>query len=251
MRPMDRTIVGLARALAAIAVFPPLVACVTAPARAQNNVDLQLVLAVDASGSVDHDRFELQKRGYAAAFRNPQVLNAIRSAATRSIAVTMVQWTGPTMQVQWSTGRCQGSAMRPRRWPAAHRSRAAAIVRRRHVDQRRHRLLAGAAAAQSLSRARGASSTFPATAPTIAAARSTLARDEAVADGVGINGLPILALEPYLDHYYRDNVIGGPGAFIVAAKDFETFADADPEEADHRDCGRSSHAYGAPAVTPA
>jgi hypothetical protein len=52
------------------------------------------------------------------------------------------------------------------------------------------------------------------------------ARDEAVARGVGINGLPILALEPDLDRYYRENVIGGPGAFVIAAKDFETFGEA-------------------------
>jgi hypothetical protein len=52
------------------------------------------------------------------------------------------------------------------------------------------------------------------------------ARDEATARGVGINGLPILALEPNLDHYFRDNVIGGPGAFMIAAKDFETFGEA-------------------------
>jgi hypothetical protein len=54
----------------------------------------------------------------------------------------------------------------------------------------------------------------------------TSARDEAVAAGIGINGLPILALEPDLDRYYYDSVIGGPGAFVVAAKDFETFGEA-------------------------
>jgi hypothetical protein len=54
----------------------------------------------------------------------------------------------------------------------------------------------------------------------------TLARDEAVTAGIGINGLPILALEPDLDRYYYDSVIGGPGAFVIAAKDYETFADA-------------------------
>jgi Protein of unknown function (DUF1194) len=62
-------------------------------------VDLQLVLAVDASGSVSQYRFELQKRGYAAAFRNPQVLKAILSLMTQSIGVTMLQWTGPRLQV--------------------------------------------------------------------------------------------------------------------------------------------------------
>src|SRR3954447_25832520 len=51
------------------------------------------------------------------------------------------------------------------------------------------------------------------------------ARDEAIAKGVGINGLPILALEPDLDRYFEQNVIGGPGAFVIAAKDYETFAD--------------------------
>jgi Protein of unknown function (DUF1194) len=52
------------------------------------------------------------------------------------------------------------------------------------------------------------------------------ARDEAVAADVVINGLPILAWEPDLDYYYKENVIGGPGAFMVVAKDFNTFADA-------------------------
>jgi hypothetical protein len=53
-----------------------------------------------------------------------------------------------------------------------------------------------------------------------------LARDEAVAAGAVINGLPILALEPFLDRYYYDNVIGGPGSFVIAAESYETFADA-------------------------
>ena len=52
------------------------------------------------------------------------------------------------------------------------------------------------------------------------------ARDEAVAKDVTINGLPILAVEPYLDQYYRDYVIGGPGAFMIVADKFEDFADA-------------------------
>src|SRR5271169_1565247 len=53
----------------------------------QTEVAIALVLAVDASGSVDNRRFELQKRGYAAAFRNPQVISSIRSLMTQSIAV--------------------------------------------------------------------------------------------------------------------------------------------------------------------
>jgi hypothetical protein len=71
-----------------------------APRPVQIDVALALVLAVDASGSVSDDRFELQKQGYAAAFRNRQVLNSIRSLTTQSIAVTMMQWTGPELHVQ-------------------------------------------------------------------------------------------------------------------------------------------------------
>src|ERR1700736_6880265 len=65
-----------------------------AGAVAPNNVDLALVLAVDTSGSVDAVRFDLQKRGYVAAFQHARVLQAIRSGANQAIAVTMLQWTG-------------------------------------------------------------------------------------------------------------------------------------------------------------
>jgi hypothetical protein len=53
-----------------------------------------------------------------------------------------------------------------------------------------------------------------------------MARDEAVTQGVVINGLPILTLEPDLDGYYRDSVIGGPGSFVVPVHSYEAFADA-------------------------
>jgi len=75
-----------------------------ASARAENEVDLELVLAVDASGSVDQYRFELQKQGYAAAFRNPRVLAAIRSGLSQAIAVTMMQWTGRGCRFMSSRG---------------------------------------------------------------------------------------------------------------------------------------------------
>ena len=52
------------------------------------------------------------------------------------------------------------------------------------------------------------------------------ARDDAVRAGIVINGLPILALEPGLDRYFSHHVIGGPGAFVIAAKSYETFAEA-------------------------
>jgi hypothetical protein len=85
-----------AMALARVSLVAALLVC-TAPgsslgvAAAERPVDLQLVLAVDASGSVDARRFELQRRGYAEAFANPRILRAIRSGALRAIAVTMFQ----------------------------------------------------------------------------------------------------------------------------------------------------------------
>ena len=87
-----------------LAVLLPLVAPAS-PAQAQNNVDLQLVLAVDASGSVNDTRFELQKQGYAAAFRNPQVIKAIMSGGEQAIAVTMMHGPGPSCMCRSCPGR--------------------------------------------------------------------------------------------------------------------------------------------------
>src|SRR3954454_16257378 len=101
---------SMPRFLAALAVA---LLTLIAPARAQTQTDILLVLAVDASGSVNQTRFELQRRGYADAFRNPRVLNAIRGLTTQSIAVTMTQWTGPTLNVQvvpWMQVKDEASA---------------------------------------------------------------------------------------------------------------------------------------------
>jgi hypothetical protein len=197
-----------------------------ARANAQTAVDLQLILAVDASGSVDQRRFDLQKRGYAAAFRNPRVLRAIRSAgAAGAIAVTMVQWTGPLLQVQvvpWTQIKDEPS------------TQAFATA----IDEAPRQLFSGGT---SISGVIDYAVKLFATSPYRGTRRIidisgdgsnnsgrsvTLARDDAVSAGVGINGLPILTLEPYLDRYYSDNVIGGPGAFMIAVESYEAFADA-------------------------
>src|SRR5262245_2210785 len=88
----------LSAALAAVALV--LAAACSTSAFAQAVVDLQLVLAVDVSGSVSDERFKLQQQGYAQAFRSWRVLEAIRSGQSRAIAVTMTQWTGPSQQAQ-------------------------------------------------------------------------------------------------------------------------------------------------------
>ncbi len=194
-------------------------------AQAQTAVDLQLVLAVDASGSVNQTRFDLQKGGYAAAFRNPRVIEAIAAGARHSIAVAMVQWTGPSLHVQvvdWTQVSDATSAQ----------ALAAAI------DAAPRRLFGGGT---SLSGAIDYAMTMLAASPFAGARRiidvsgdgsnnagrpAAMARDEAVRAGVVINGLPITWIEPGLDLYYRDNVIGGPGAFVMVAQDFNSFGHA-------------------------
>ena len=194
-------------------------------AHAQPAVDLQLVLAVDASGSVDQFRFELQKRGYVAAFRHARVLQAIRSGPNQAIAVTMVQWTGPMMQVPVVGWRLVGDEQSANAFAT-------------QIDAVPRQLFGGGT---SISGAIDYAATLFPRSPYRALRRVidvsgdgsnnrgrpvTLARDEAVAGGIGINGLPILALEPDLDRYYYDSVIGGPGAFVVAAQSYETFGEA-------------------------
>jgi hypothetical protein len=180
---------------------------------------------VDVSGSVSEDRFELQREGYAQAFRNADVQQAIRSTSTGSIAVAMVQWTGPALHVaavDWML--INGTA-------AAERFATA-------IEQAPRALFGGGT---SISGAIDYARAMLARAP-FAGQRRVIdisgdgannrgrpaedARDAAVQAGVVINGLPILTLEPDLDDYYRQSVIGGPGAFVVAVRSYEEFAAA-------------------------
>ncbi|MET0631110.1 MAG: DUF1194 domain-containing protein [Xanthobacteraceae bacterium] len=184
-----------------------------------------LVLAVDTSGSVNDVRFELQKQGYVAAFSHPNVLRAIRSGMQGAIAVTMTQWTGPSLQVQvvpWTLLKDQASVL----------AFASAI------ENAPRELFSGGT---SISGAIDHAMLLLPSAPFKGAKRVidisgdgsnnrgrpvTQARDDAVSAGVIVNGLPILALEPWLDKYYFDQVIGGPGSFMIPAESYEKFADA-------------------------
>jgi hypothetical protein len=210
---------------AATAVWAQAQAPALGPLPAQTNVSVALVLEVDCSFSVSNDRFELQKRGYAAAFRNPQVLSAIRSLGTQSIAVTMFQWTGPLLHVvvaDWTLIKSEASANAfagtlaalPRQLFRGGTSISGAIDYARVISAQGP--FTGARRIIDISGDGSNNSGRPATA----------ARDEAVADGFVINGLPILTVEPDLDAYYHDNVIGGPGAFMIPAANYDNFADA-------------------------
>lgn len=190
-----------------------------------DTVDLRLVLAVDASGSVSEPRFALQKQGYARAFRHPLVLKAIRSGALGRIAVTMAQWTGPALQVQvvpWTVISDETSMMAfaaaiasaPRRLFSGGTSISGAIdFGLRLLADCPHtatRSVIDVSGDGGNNRGRPASE----------------ARDEAVAWGAVINGLPILELDPTLDEHYANNVIGGLNSFMLPAHSFAEFADA-------------------------
>ena len=228
MRPS--VLIGSPIALAAAAVlFFGLIAAANAqaarPTATATEVDVNLVLAIDASGSVDDERFELQKRGFGAAFRDPKVLQAIRAGNHRSIAVAMLQWTGPILQ----------EVMVP--WTLVADERSAEILAAT-IEAAPRRLMGGGT---SVSGAIDYSVKMLAASPYRGTRRvidisgdgsnnlgrpAEQARDEAVQMGIRINGLPILAVEPDLDEYFRKNVIGGPGAFAIPAKNYDQFAEA-------------------------
>lgn len=196
---------------------------VATPARA--DVDLQLILAVDASGSVNTARFELQKRGYAAAFRDPRVQKAIAGGANQAIAVTMLQWTGPFLQVQVVP------------WTELHDAASAAAFASL-IDAAPRRLFGGGTSISGV--IDRAMKLFPPDPPVgmrrvidisgdganNSGRASANARDDAVAQGVIINGLPILNIEPDLDIAYRRDVIGGPGSFMIVINNYDQFSEA-------------------------
>jgi hypothetical protein len=207
-----------------------------APARAAEPVDLLLVLAADVSRSVNHVKYQLQREGYAAAIADKRVLEAIGSGRHRRIAVCFVEWSGANAQqvvIDWSVIGDEASA-------------------RRFGDQLLE-LPRSFADRTSIGGAIDFSMQMLARAPFQSARRTidisgdgthnsgrdvTLARDEAVAQGVTINGLVILSDRPMawnpehthppggLVHYFQNNVIGGPGAFVIAAENFEAFGQA-------------------------
>jgi uncharacterized protein DUF1194 len=207
-----------------------------ASAQAAEPVDLLLVLASDVSRSVDHPKFLLQRDGYAAAVSNRQVLDSIKSGPNGKIAICFVEWSGFGAQklvIDWmaiddaTTARKFGDLV-----VEAPRSFADRTSISGGID---------------FALAQFARAPFEAPRRTIdvsgdgtnnAGRDVRLARDEALARGVTINGLVILSDRqvPWnaehtnpaggLENYYRENVIGGPGAFVMVAEDFQSFGRA-------------------------
>jgi hypothetical protein len=201
------------------------------PATAQVTVDLELVLAVDISRSMDYDEQQLQRDGYVRALRHPEVIEAIQSGPIGRIAITYVEWAGPfhqAMVVPWAivSGAAEAEAF-------AALVAAAPLVRERGTS-----ISQGLEFSSGLFASSGASSVRRAIdisgdGPNNMGAPVVPVRDRIVAEGITINGLPIMlktsyAFGPYsipnLDVYYEDCVIGGPGAFMITIDDPARFA---------------------------
>jgi hypothetical protein len=194
-------------------------------ARAEPAVDIALVLAVDVSLSIDAEEFALQRAGYAAAFRSKRVVEAITGGTNGAVAVTYMQWSGAREQQQivgWQLINDRASAARfAAALAEADRVVAPGSTSLSGAIDTAVRLLrqSGYAAERRIIDISGDGSNNSGRLP-------NFARDEAVAQGVTINGLAILKNEPQLDSYYQNNVVGGRGAFVLTASDFDAFAEA-------------------------
>jgi hypothetical protein len=194
-----------------------------APARAQA-VDLALVLAVDVSESVDAEEYELQHEGIARAFESAPLIAAISGGAHSAIDVLLLEWSDRDKQVVtvgWTRVSDKASA-------AAFAAKVRASRRSSNgLTAIGDALLAAQATFRTLSD-RASRRVVDLSGDGIAniGPPPQLVRDEMVAAGITINGLAILKTEPWLDSYYDDNVVGGPGGFLVQVDDFPSFAAA-------------------------
>ena len=202
-----------------------------APARAADvAVDLELVLAIDVSQSVDVIEGRMQREGYIRAFSDPRVAQALRNGQYGKIAVTYVEWAG----VGWSYTIVPWRVL-----ASAEDARAFAVALDNHpVTRGQGTSISGAiteaAASFVANGAAGARRVIDISGdgPNSSGFNVTVARDDAVAQGITINGVAINDREitnfslPDLDVYFQDCVVGGPGAFVIAADGFASFAEA-------------------------
>jgi len=201
------------------------------------DADLQIVLAADVSRSIDDGEFDLQRKGYAAALTDPRVLTAIQGRANGALGVCFVEWSGEEEQhvvVDWTEIRDEEDAA----------SVAAAILAAPRSFMGRTSISAAIDFSMKHFQASGVESDrrvidVSGDGTNNAGRLITDARDAAAADGVTINGLAIIneradgvyaryhvAPPEGLPEYFRQNVIGGPGAFLLEVQGFASFSEA-------------------------
>ena len=206
------------------------------PAIAAEQVDLLLVLASDVSRSVDAAKFKLQRDGYVAAISNPRVIEAIKSGPHGRIAICFIEWSGVGAQkvvIDWmmidgaKAAQDFASQLDEAQRSFADRTSISggidfAMTQLEHAPFQAARRTIDVSGDGTNNSGRDV----------------TAARDEALAQGVTINGLVILSEQPLswnadhtnppggLDAYYRNNVTGGPNSFVMVAENFNTFGQA-------------------------
>jgi len=222
---MARLRLPAALAAAVLWAWPP-------PAQALEPVDLELVFAADGSGSIDDEELALQRQGYAAAITHPKVLAAIRGNYRQAIAVAYVEWGGPLSQhtiVDWTKIADQASAR-------AFAERLVAEPRRAESYNSISAAIDYSASLIHTNAYEGARKIIDVSGdgPQIGGRPLSAARAEAVLSGITINVLVIAGPSGHLsgprgehlvDHY-RNDVIGGKGAFVMTAVNREHFAQA-------------------------
>jgi hypothetical protein len=221
------------------------------PAQAEADaLDLLLVLAVDVSRSVDEEEALLQREGYRAAIADPAVVAAVRGGAGGAVGLAYVEWAGAGYQrlvVPWTRIASQAEADGvSERLAEPPRGVDSPVLSDLHTSisggiEFSRRLLSAApwAAARRVIDVSGDGDNN-------SGPPAEEARDRAVAEGIGVNGLAIVNGHPPfayagpvpLDEYYRDAVIGGPGAFVVVAEGFRGVARSIRRKLIHEIAGR-------------
>src|SRR5579885_979673 len=205
---------ALVMILAASALWAP-------PARSRA-VDLALILAIDVSGSVNAERWELQRRGYEAAFKSQEVMQSITSGPHKAIVVTMVEWSGQNHQrqvVDWTVIDD----------PVSAATFASLMAEAPRVYSDWTSISAALDFVVPLFKESGVtagSNIIDVSGDGVNNQGRPIdnARVDALAKGIVINGLPILSDYDALDGYYEEHVIGGAGAFMEVVKDYSSFS---------------------------
>jgi len=220
---------GLALASLAIAGVPRRFVDSRATA---TSVDVELVIAVDVSYSMDPDEQALQREGYILALTSKEFLQALRQGANGKIAITYFEWAGPSDQKVVMPWRLIDG-------PEAADAVAAEIAAAPYRRASRTSISGALQFAKPLfddSGYKGLRRVIDVSGDGAnnAGALVQSVRDEVLAAGITINGLPIMLKRPYvgtmdienLDVYYEDCVIGGPGAFVIPIREREKFIEA-------------------------
>lgn len=204
---------ALLAVFAVLAAIPPAVAA---------KVAMALVLAVDVSESVDAGEYELQHEGIARAFENPAVIDTIQSVG--GIDVLMLEWSDRDKQAIIANWTKVSDAASAKAFAAKVRAGKRSSNGLTAIGDAL--LAAGAALKNAPDEAARRVIDISGDGMANVGPRPDDIRDALNAKGITINGLAILASEPWLDTYYDNEVIGGDGAFLLQVKDFDSFATA-------------------------